>query len=415
MRKRTTPQQPPIYLSSARQVDLQVIGIPPERCAPLPTPETVAQYANRDVVVLPAVEGETAARIAVAALRTVKARVIVSPVSYRWLELSTYSFEQVEMVTQGLPLGEKDNARGHLIMDVGALYRHPCKPQKRLLGPIHEQDVGFLAAWRGTGKTLFSLSVAVALSSGKDFLDWKGSGEPVPVLYVDGEMPFPLLREHLNVVFNTFKQDGKSIFGDFDPAMLRLITPDVQPDGVIPSLRTDVGRRRIEDAIGSAKYVVLDNLSCLVGGNAENDPEEWEPIRSFQLGMRRAGVASCLIHHVGKGGDQRGHSSKEDILDWSMRLERPSDHDPSSGARFTLKYMKLRRGLNDVYPLDCELRRYGNNGNVEWSYRPLGQAIEETVVKLSQEGHAIREIVSILREDHGIRKSKNTIAKMIGR
>ena len=91
------------------------------------------------------------------------------------------------------------------------------------------------------------------------------------------------------------------------------------------------------------------------GAMPKNDPEAGRPIRSFQLGIRRAGKAQSLVHHTGKDGDQRGHSSKEDVLDWSFRLDRPGDHDPASGARFILKFPKMRRHVEGLLSLDVSL------------------------------------------------------------
>lgn len=191
----------------------------------------------------------------------------------------------------------------HVVLNLTEFFSQPIPDAVQLLGPIHEADVGFLAAWRGTGKTLFNLSLSVAIARGVPFLGWKCPA-PRPVLYIDGEMPFALMRAHLQTVLDSFK-----IYkGDFDPNNLRIVTPDVQPDGMEPDLSTKVGRQRMDDVIGNAVFVVLDNLSALVGGDAENDSEVFEPVRRYQKSLRRRNIASLLTHHAGKAGDQRGHS-----------------------------------------------------------------------------------------------------------
>jgi putative DNA primase/helicase len=297
---------------------------------------------------------------------------------------------------------------GHIVLSLEEFFAQDIPDQAPLLGPIHESDVGFLAAWRGTGKTLFNLSCAVAIAGGYEFLGWEAPS-PRPVLYVDGEMPFSLLRAHLNTVIETFRATVKTTV-PFNPKNLRILTPDVQPDGLEPDLGTKSGRQRMDDVIADASLVVLDNLSALVGGDAENDSEAFEPVRRYQKSLRRRGVASILVHHAGKGGDQRGHSGKEDLLDFSALLEPPTERVEASGARFKLRWKKIRRDIPGLRELDITLIRAGHFGQPpRWEFQTIGEAVEEIVIKLAGEGHSQREIVSILRDDHGIRKSTKTV------
>ena len=54
--------------------------------------------------------------------------------------------------------------------------------------------------------------------------------------------------------------------------------------------------------------------------------------------LRRRGVSVLIVHHAGKGGEQRGTSRREDVLDTSISLRRPSDYLPTEGARFEVHY-----------------------------------------------------------------------------
>ena len=48
-----------------------------------------------------------------------------------------------------------------------------------------------------------------------------------------------------------------------------------------------------------------------------------------------------LVHHAGKGGDQRGTSGREDMLDTVIRLDRV--HGASNdGAKFIVRFTKCR-------------------------------------------------------------------------
>ena len=109
----------------------------------------------------------------------------------------------------------------------------------------------------------------------------------------------------------------------------------------LPDLASDEGQAAIEAALGDAKLVVLDNLSSLVRSGRENEADTWQPVQDFLLRLRRKGVSVLLIHHAGKGGQQRGTSRREDVLDTVISLRRPADYQPSEGARFEVHIEKL--------------------------------------------------------------------------
>ena len=75
------------------------------------------------------------------------------------------------------------------------------------------------------------------------------------------------------------------------------------------------GQQLLEDALGDAQLLILDNLSTLAPSIQENEADAWAPFQSWVLKMRRRGVSVLLVHHAGKGGQQRGTSRREDVLD----------------------------------------------------------------------------------------------------
>ena len=81
------------------------------------------------------------------------------------------------------------------------------------------------------------------------------------------------------------------------------------------------------------------------------------------------------VHHAGKGGDQRGTSRREDVLDTVIQLKRPEDYFASEGARFIATFTKAR-GLfgADAAPIDARL-----NPNGRWTWRPASDALAERV------------------------------------
>ena len=55
-----------------------------------------------------------------------------------------------------------------------------------------------------------------------------------------------------------------------------------------------------------------------------------------------------MLHHMNKTGGQRGTSGREDNLDISILLEKPSDYVPEDGARFVVNFTKARVGNKDL-------------------------------------------------------------------
>ncbi len=211
-------------------------------------------------------------------------------------------------------------------------------PRDILLAPFFEaKNLGMVYANRGTGKTIVSVGIALAVSAGGTFLRWNAP-KARRVLYVDGELPQETLQKRINDVART---TGLEVTDE-----LRLLTPDTQPEGVrIPDLATPEGQKRFLDLIDveAPSLVIFDNLSTLVRGGAENDAESWQPIQDFLILLRSRGYSVLLVHHTDKvRGDQRGTSKREDVLDWSLKLARPESYVMEEGARFEVHFTKAR-------------------------------------------------------------------------
>ena len=80
----------------------------------------------------------------------------------------------------------------------------------------------------------------------------------------------------------------------------------------------------------------------MVDGGRENETEGWLPVQGWALRQRAAGRSVLFVHHAGKSGNQRGASSREDVLDTVVSLKRPGDYDPAQGARFVVTFEKSR-------------------------------------------------------------------------
>lgn len=256
--------------------------------------------------------------------------------------------------------------------------------REMLLSPIlPRQGLCMLHAMRGIGKTFISLSVAYAVASGGNvFNRWKAP-QPARVLFIDGEMPARTLQERLaSIVAGSMAEPPA-------PDYLRILTPDMQ-GGPMPNLASWDGQEAVEPLLNGVDLVVVDNLATLARHGRSNDEESWLPVQSWMLGLRRRGVSALMIHHQGKGGDQRGTSAKEDILDTVIRLDRPSDYRSEQGARFEVHLTKAR-GICGVEAKPFEAQLFNNGQALTWTARDIEDAELDQLRRLLDEGCTIRD------------------------
>ena len=145
---------------------------------------------------------------------------------------------------------------------------------------------------------------------------------------------------------------------------------------------------------------MLDNLSSLTAVIRDNDAESWRPVQGWLLELRRRGISVLIVHHAGKGGQQRGTSRREDVLDTSISLRRPSDYSPTEGARFEV-HLEKARGVygQDARPFEAKLEI--RDGAAIWTTRELEDANRARVQALLDDGLTLREIA----DETGIPKS----------
>lgn len=262
-------------------------------------------------------------------------------------------------------------------------------PREEILSPwLTTQSLSMIYSWRGVGKTHVALGVAYATASGGEFLRWKAE-RPRSVLYIDGEMPGASLQERLSAIVASSPKEPAT-------GMLRIVTPDLQ-SGAMPDLATLEGQAEVNAVIGNAELIILDNLSCLARrGGRENDAESWLAVAEWVLTLRQQGKSVLFIHHAAKGGQQRGTSKREDLLDTVICLKRPPDYAPRDGAVFEVHYEKARGLTGDaVEPFEAKLTT-DLHGSQTWAMRTLTESTLDRVAELANEGLSKSEIATEL-------------------
>jgi putative DNA primase/helicase len=221
-------------------------------------------------------------------------------------------------------------------------------------------------ARRGVGKTFAAQAIAWAVVTGTAWLRFEVR-KPTGVLYIDGEMP----REDLQSRFRSIAEGSQQQI----VRPLRLLSEDLD-DQPLPSLATAEGQRVVEaelEAFPEVGLVVIDAVTtlCLDARAGESDSKSWDSMQSWLLSLRRRGVASLVLHHSGKTGDQRGTSKREDVMTQVIRLDQPQDYRAEEGARFELRFVKARGVLGTAArPMEVQLESDAR-GRLEWSYRDL--------------------------------------------
>ncbi len=182
-----------------------------------------------------------------------------------------------------------------------------------------------------------------------------------------------------------------------------LIYSDAQAnrEGVCKAhLSNEQWRSTMKDILISrgVKLWVVDNLASLAGGLDENSKQDWDQINQWLLDLRFAGIATILLHHTGKSGDQRGTSAREDNIDCSIILKRPPDYRSEEGARFVTNFSKARvptkelRLINDVeFKLTVD-----EHGKGIWVFGDVTESNKVKILKLLADGFKNKDIASEL-------------------
>ncbi len=97
-----------------------------------------------------------------------------------------------------------------------------------------------------------------------------------------------------------------------------------------------------------------------------------------------------LIHHAGKGGQQRGTSRREDVLDTVITMKRPTGYKQEDGACLEIFFEKNRALFgNEVKPFGAYLESKKNDDGIEtfeWICKSLEDSTFDTVCALSNNG-----------------------------
>lgn len=265
-------------------------------------------------------------------------------------------------------------------LPLGDFLSRSFPPKEMLLAPwLPAKGLALVFAPRGIGKTHFALGAAYAVATGGAFLRWIAP-KPKRVLLLDGEMPAVTLQERLAHIVERAAHEPPT--HDF----VRVLAADLCEFG-IPDISTKEGQRELEPHQGEAELIIVDNISTICRSGKENESESWGMVQDWALQQRRAGRSVLFVHHAGKGGEQRGTSKREDVMDRVIKLSLPDDYSPADGARFVVTFTKSRGFVGPAAePFEAALR------DGAWSIKAMEDDLAARAVEMRDEGMTQRAI-----------------------
>lgn len=218
------------------------------------------------------------------------------------------------------------------------------------------------------GKSLFVQEWLWRMATGRSFLGDRAHS-PVSVLYVDAENGHQDIQERFLSYGAGPGQMGLLSYASFPP---------------IRPLDTAGGGQDLLALVHEceARLVCLDTVSRFISG-PENDADTWLALyRHTLLPLKRAGISSVRLDHLGKDGERgaRGSSAKTQDVDhvWELRAQ--------GGGTLTLKRTHTRTGIGpDNFTLIRQARKDGDTylpgctRHVLMTYEHMEQNVEGSV------------------------------------
>ncbi|WP_372352668.1 AAA family ATPase [Streptomyces sp. KL116D] len=193
------------------------------------------------------------------------------------------------------------------------------------------------------GKSLFTQEWLWRMATGQAFLDDRAL-HPVPLLYVDAENGHQDIQERFLSYGGGPGRMGLMSYASFPP---------------IRPLDTAGGGADLLAMVAEceAQLVCLDTVSRFISG-PENDADTWLSLyRHTLLPLKRAGIASVRLDHLGKDSERgaRGSSAKNQDVDhvWELRAQ--------GGGTVVLKRTHTRTGIGpDSFVMLRQYRKHGD-------------------------------------------------------
>jgi KaiC/GvpD/RAD55 family RecA-like ATPase len=223
------------------------------------------------------------------------------------------------------------------------LLTRPFPPREYVIDPwLRNGEVALVWAASGLGKTMLTLSLAIAMAGGGRIWNWS-CPRPRKVLIIDGEMNIQDLKDRIELL-SKLAVDG--IDHEALNQNLHIIArQDQDPDHDFYDITKEETQKAIRERCSREAFEVLiiDNLSTVADSlQDENEATAFRSVQSFLLQMKAMNLTTFLVHHARKSGDEpRGSTGLLTVFEVAIGLK-PSNLSVPGKASFTLSFGKFR-------------------------------------------------------------------------
>ena len=279
------------------------------------------------------------------------------------------------------------------------------KPEYILWPIVAKQQIRQVFAKAGTGKTLYCLHEACALTSGHDFLHYKNKdNKKTPVLYVEGEMDSASIQDRIDKIEETYEREKKTLNKDY----LFFATLGIQKDMYFHSLTGNIGRlnveitaQQIEKITGIKPVIYLDNITALTIMQ-EKEGAEWIELMQWLSRLRNKGYHVTFLHHPTKTGQTAsGSNIKERSIDIDMKLEVPDEKTlleeyEEDHTQMKIEFLKWREHMNT----SASKQRIAviNRSTGKWEIFPMLTKTQRSIYNQLKEGKTAKDIINPTKE-----------------
>jgi hypothetical protein len=262
---------------------------------------------------------------------------------------------------------------------------------------------GMLFAWRGVGKSFVMTEMATQIALGAPKIwPWPVS-RAYRVLYIYGEMhgstikdrAIQLAKGHAILAHDEMLDKLETNFGLMSKDFQMLEGTPRNAKTWRPKISSARDRKIIEERIFSGGYevVILDNISTLWPASQEGESDMVSELQEWFVDLNQRRVTIIFLHHAGKGGEQRGWSGKEDILDFTLKLRTPGDYKQEQQLRAEVTIEKKRHEAKDLsFMAPFEISLSTDQDGAQWLMRPMRDLQKKTAFADFTEGMKPKEV-----------------------
>ena len=237
-----------------------------------------------------------------------------------FIEMSRSDYYESAERLHGLKFDNVSALPVSLTLSISDLKRIPKTCNFKVYPLCEAKHLNILYARPKVGKTLFCLDIALMVAAGELF----GQGRffapsPEECLYVATELFVEKYGERISLL--------SQLYNNQELLNMNFRLFSLKDKGVKLNLLDEKDQKLFEEQIGTAKFIIIDNLSGVLSPYALTNPTPWRAFLSWlNLLMENLDLTVILVDHSNREGDHpMGTTFKERDVDLIMSLQRPQD------------------------------------------------------------------------------------------